>query len=348
MVRVAIAGSGWYGCHIGMVLKDQCTQIRIFEKNDDIFTEASGNNQFRLHQGLHYPRSSITRYQSRDGFFRFSERYPSFSREIKNNYYLVPYQESLIDFDTYFSIMLSSGLKIDKINPTEIPYLNTEMFEGAIKCFERGILTSQARTFFKKQLYNVISFSQSVERVEQMEAEVLVNGEKFDYFIDATWGSLAIFQNSSIFYESTLLLYYENVGPAEFSALTLVDGPLWSIYPTELPRVYTVSSVPFSPICTYANKQDAYRHISALGNVEIQERRDFIESHVKLYFPDFGDHFKYKGPQLAIKTKPKGKADNRAASVTRHGRCFQVQSGKIDNIFQASDFILGAIMDDLL
>ena len=86
MVRVAIAGSGWYGCHIGMVLKDQCTQIRIFEKNDDIFTEASGNNQFRLHQGLHYPRSSITRYQSRDGFFRFSERYPSFSREIKNNY----------------------------------------------------------------------------------------------------------------------------------------------------------------------------------------------------------------------------------------------------------------------
>lgn len=348
MVRVAIAGTGWYGCHIGMVLKDQCTEIRIFEKNDDIFTEASGNNQFRLHQGLHYPRSSITRYQSRDGFFRFSERYPSFSREISNNYYLIPYEESLMDFDTYFSIMLSSGLKIDKIHPDDIPYVKTEMFEGAIRCKERSILTSQAKSFFKKNLTEIVSFHEAVQRIEQVGTHILVNGEAFDYFVDATWGSLSVYPNASIFYESTLLLYYEHIGDEEFSALTLVDGPLWSIYPTEVPKIYTVSSVPFSPICTYMEKQFAYRHVIELRDTEIQERRELIESHVKAYFPDFLDHFNYQGPQIAIKTKPTGKADNRAASVTRHGRYFQVQSGKIDNIFQASDFILGAIMEDQL
>ena len=55
-----IIGAGWYGCHIGLYLKDKGHNVKIFEKESRIFSGSSGFNQFRLHKGFHYPRSSET------------------------------------------------------------------------------------------------------------------------------------------------------------------------------------------------------------------------------------------------------------------------------------------------
>ena len=88
-MKVAIAGGGWYGCHIASSLKAFDVEVTLFEKNAQLFSEASGNNQYRLHQGLHYARSAGTRHQSRDGYHRFVERYPRLSQSVANNVYLV-------------------------------------------------------------------------------------------------------------------------------------------------------------------------------------------------------------------------------------------------------------------
>jgi L-2-hydroxyglutarate oxidase LhgO len=80
--KVAIIGAGWYGCHIGSSLKTLGFDVTVFEQHARPLHEASGNNQFRLHLGFHYPRHHGTRVQSRDGFMRFMERYPYLSREV--------------------------------------------------------------------------------------------------------------------------------------------------------------------------------------------------------------------------------------------------------------------------
>ena len=59
--KIAIIGAGWFGCHIGSELKKKNLEISIFEKEDDIFKNGSGNNTNRLHLGFHYPRSKKTR-----------------------------------------------------------------------------------------------------------------------------------------------------------------------------------------------------------------------------------------------------------------------------------------------
>lgn len=342
-MRIAIAGGGWYGCHIASVLKTQCERLDLYEKNDTLFSEASGNNQFRLHQGLHYPRSSETRHQSRDGYQRFSERYSAFSRSIEDNYYLIPSSESLIDFDTYFSIMFSSGLKIEKTPISKIPFIDATKIEGALRCYEKVILTEKARTFFNSALGDNLLLGVPVYSVQNLGEKVLVNGRPYDYFIDATWGALNT-ADAGLMYETTILLYYELTGNREFPALTLMDGQLWSIYPTETQRIYTLSSVPFTPIATSDTKQQAYKNIQRTTDTLIREKINLMESQVCEYFPDFRSLFRYQSPQISIKTKPKGKTDNRAASVKRTGRSFTVQSGKIDNIFHAADYILGELL----
>ncbi len=344
-MRVAIAGGGWYGCHVASAIKERCTQLHLYEKNASLFSEASGNNQYRLHQGLHYPRSSETRHQSRDGYHRFCERYPNFAREVPRNYYLIPKDESLIDFDTYFSIMYSSGIKIKNINLQEIQYLKTEKFEGALQAEEKLILTSKARSYFESHLNTSLIFNERVVSVDQFADYIIVNGTKYDYFIDATWGALNSASEDLVF-ETTLLLYYEYRGNSEFPAITLMDGQLWALYPTEIPQTFSLSSVPHTPISRHTVKEEAYLALSKVTQQTIKAKTSLMEAQVKAYFPDFNDLFKYLAPQISIKTKLRGKTDNRAASVTRDRRHYKIQSGKIDNIFQASEVILGNLTKD--
>lgn len=347
-MRVAVAGGGWYGCHIASSLKAHGVSVDLFEKNDCLFSEASGNNQFRLHQGLHYARSAQTRHQSRDGYHRFAERYPKLSTPVEDNIYLVPKETSLIDFDTYFSIMLSSGISIEKVPLNSIEHIDVERFEGAVRCQERVVLTSAARAHFAKRLNGTVNLNHAVTEVRQHSDHVVVDGVAYDHFIDATWGALPGMDNEMgrVYFEPTLLLYYrlrEAVrGP--FPAITLVDGDLWSVYPTEDADVFTLSSVTHTPLGRYDQKSDAYDRLAAIDTRLVDEKRGLMEAEVRPYMPDFNEVFAFVGPQRAIKTKPKGLSENRACGVVMNGRCFGVQSGKIDNIFYATDRILGALL----
>lgn len=56
-MNIAIIGAGWFGCLIADELLKRNYKVRIFERENEIFNNASGNNQNRLHLGFHYPRS---------------------------------------------------------------------------------------------------------------------------------------------------------------------------------------------------------------------------------------------------------------------------------------------------
>lgn len=346
-MRIAIAGGGWYGCHIASSLKAQGVDVALLERHDTLFREASGNNQFRLHQGLHYARSAQTRHQSRDGFHRFVERYPKLSEQVAQNIYLVPKGHSLIDFETYFSIMLSSGIAVERVPVHSVEGVDPGRFEGAVRCDERTVSTERAREYFAKRLNGAVRLGHRVDTVRETAHAVEVNGEVFDYFIDATWGALSA-EPADVFFEPTLLLYYrcrQGKG-SPFPAITLVDGPLWSIYPTGRDQQYTLSSVTHTPLGAFKTKAEAYAVLASTGDEVVQAKRKAMEAEVAPYVPAFRDHFEYVGPQFAIKTKPVGLSDNRACGVRFDGRRVVVQSGKIDNIFFANDRILGALLSD--
>jgi hypothetical protein len=147
-----------------------------------------------------------------------------------------------------------------------------------------------------------------------------------------------------VYFEPTLLLYYRYRGSVPFPAITLVDGPLASIYPTEWSGIYTLSSVRHTPLDRCASKAEAYAVLSRCGDEVIQARRQQMEDEMRRYVPAFTDLFDFEAPQFAIKTKPHGKSDNRACAVDCHDRVISVQSGKIDTIFFAADRILGQVL----
>ena len=337
-LNFAIVGAGWYGCHIASAFSSLGFEVTLFEKSDSILSRASGNNQFRLHQGFHYARNHRTRVQSRDGFLRFIERYPGLSLPIENNLYAVPRLNSLIDFETYRIIMASSGLDFKELSCSNFSISNCS---GLINTNERLLLIQSARDYFNKKLNSLIKLNFEVNSVHETLSKIIVNGESFDYLIDSTWGEFSSI-GLPVFFEPTLLFYYYSKNISSF-ALTLVDGPLCSIYPTEFKNTFTLSSVLHTPIGKYSKYDEAFKATSSLKTSELKEKQRLMEAQISEYYPNFKNDFSYIGPQFSVKTKIIGSSDDRSCYVNKSGRRFIVMSGKIDTIFFAAESILSML-----
>lgn len=337
-MKIAIIGGGWYGCHIAATLDALNFDVTLFEQHHRLLHEASGNNQFRLHLGFHYARDYRTRLQSRDGYQRFLERYEHLTESVKYNYYIVPKDDSVLDFMTYKIIMLTSGIEFDEIHA---PPRYLRHVKGMINTNERKIMTQKARDYFGEILGDKIHLDTKIDHVEIFSDGVKIGQEQYDFLIDATWGHFDK-RHEHFFYEPTLLLYYKTE-EIDFPALTYVDGPLCSLYPTENEGVYTLSSVPITPLGRFENADDARKFLANITEETIQVKRLAMEEQIKKYLPDFSLRFTYQSPQLAIKTKPIGQNDDRSCYVEQNGRKISIMSGKIDTVFYASQQILKII-----
>lgn len=332
-----IIGAGWYGCHIASSLKALGFGVTVFDSDDRVLNRASGNNQFRLHQGFHYARNYRTRVQSRDGYMRFIERYPTLSSPIETNLYAVPNNDSLIDFLTYRLIMTSSGIEFYEAKPEQYSLSHCS---GVLLTDERVMNSEKARQLFEIRLRDNLRLNEKVENIVEKGNKVLLNGLTFDYVIDATWGSFLPIE-LPVFYEPTMLLYYRSkIGSY---ALTMVDGDLCSIYPTDKDGVFTLSSVPHTPLGNCSTMEEAREVLEAVDGRLVLEKRRVMETQISKYMPDFRDKFEFLGPQLSVKTKMIGATDDRSCYVNQQGRKFVVMSGKIDTIFYASEKILSMI-----
>jgi len=161
--KIAVIGAGWFGCHIAFQLIKKNYLVKIYEKENDIFCEASGNNQNRLHLGFHYPRSLITRTQSIFGFNNFIKEYPNLSKKIKNNIYAIASDaNNITDFGTYVQIMKSTNLKFKLLNPKKYKLFNVE---GALSCKERMINSEKAKIFFKNKLYRNLVLNSEIKKI---------------------------------------------------------------------------------------------------------------------------------------------------------------------------------------
>ena len=74
-----VIGGGFYGCVIAIYLAKQrnLKKILLVEQETQLLSRASYNNQARVHNGYHYPRSFITAYRSRINLPRFVHDWPS-------------------------------------------------------------------------------------------------------------------------------------------------------------------------------------------------------------------------------------------------------------------------------
>ena len=89
-MKFSIIGAGFFGLSVAIKIKEKYprSEVIVFEKEKDILMGASGKNQFRCHQGYHYPRSEKTIEECKTSFKEFN-KYFSDCYIKSENYYAI-------------------------------------------------------------------------------------------------------------------------------------------------------------------------------------------------------------------------------------------------------------------
>lgn len=327
---IHVIGAGWYGCHLISELIEGKHDYVCWEKSGGVLNGASSHNQNRLHLGFHYPRNYLTRKQSKQGFDRFMDKYDFVTSEVNGNVYAVSH-ESIVDFNTFLAIFKYEKYKLEVLDPELI---GLHHCDGAVMVDERLIDHVKAKNYWTSRNFN-IHFDQQVTLIN--DALYDGNGSKVsksaDIIIDCTWGDLRIPEG---YFEEYFLTFIIRCSMKEIGALTIMDGPFFSVYPYRLSSsgemTYTLTHVKHGILNTKHLEED-----------EIQAIYRLVLSDFFKYCPDIASSIEVESYFIAKKLKPISPSQSRATEVKRAGNLITVIAGKIDAIFTAENFLLAEL-----
>ena len=337
--KIAIIGAGWFGCHIANeIIKSGGFDLKIFERQSEIFLGASSNNQNRLHLGFHYPRSKQTRVQSKIGFKKFLKIYSFLCEKINPNVYSIANNsKTQIDFGTFVQIMKSEGLRFKKIDIKK-KYKILGM-SGSISTDEMFINPLKSKNYFEKKLNKFLCLNKNIKNIKKINNKYKINNEFFDYVINSTYYQSFVKLDDRMFYEVTVSIIYKN--SKKFPALTVMDGPFFTIYPYKK-NYYNVYSVVYSRFSPSKKINKCQNELSKVRKDEkiLENKRKLIEKKILNYYPDFKKEFKFHKYLTCIRTINNSNYADRSYKIYFNQGIINIYSGKIDHITSASEEII--------
>lgn len=112
-MKIAVVGAGIFGCTAAIHCARAGHEVDLFDKAGQILTGASGANQFRLHEGYHYPRSLSTAIDCQAGLVSFFDEYKFVTLQGRSHY-AISSSASQTGPEDYESFCQSIGLCLDK------------------------------------------------------------------------------------------------------------------------------------------------------------------------------------------------------------------------------------------
>lgn len=337
--NIIIIGAGWYGCHIATQLKN-IFNVTIIEKNNSIFDNASYYNQNRLHLGFHYSRNYKTRQLCKNNFNNFIKKYAFCVEIIPNNYYVIS-KNSIIDYKSYMHIYKYEDYDFN-IEDNKY-FINID--GDIIKTNEMVINSDIIKKHFEDELKNInLILNTTVTKMIKKDNKIIINTNKENYecdiLLDCTFNQLEL-SKKNYKYELTISLVFKKINlNLFFDALTMMDGPFFSIYPRDLTNnLYTLTDVEHTPVFSSNNYKDIDTYI--LSEEKINEIKDKMINKVEIYYSSFQTDFEYQSFFLSKKTKNLSNSDSRDINIEiLEDNIITVNCGKIYGIFEFENFIM--------
>ena len=109
-MKVAVIGAGLFGCTAAIHAARAGHEVTLYDKAAEIMAGATRANQLRLHRGYHYPRSSSTVEECRQGLDTFTAEYGDAILSGGDQYYVIA-KGSKTSVDDYIRFMDAQGLE---------------------------------------------------------------------------------------------------------------------------------------------------------------------------------------------------------------------------------------------
>jgi hypothetical protein len=341
--KVSVIGAGIFGCTIAWKLAKNGFDVSLYEKNDDIITQASYINQYRLHRGYHYPRSKETAQSSIWGESGFIKAYGEaiINGDIEHHYAIakedskvsdVQYKEFLDDLDLNY---------VEK----ELDIMNKNSVDLVVKVDELLFNPDKLKSICWKKLkkYNVNVVLNTNYDVFDLDDSCVIN---------ATYANLnqILPLNKQKDYQFELCEKPVVKLPKKYKnkSVVVMDGPFMCIDPLGDTDYHVMGNVVHAIHHTtvgkfpkYDSKFDKLLNKGIVKNPSITNIDKFIDS-AKHFFNDI-DKAEHIGSMFTFRTvlPNRDKDDARPTLIEKStDNIFNVFSGKIGTCVTAAEEIL--------
>jgi len=333
--KCAVVGGGIYGVTVATKLKVSGYDVVLYEADGQILNRASGINQYRLHRGYHYPRSSETIESCKtdeDSFIKYYNQ-SIVNGDIKH-YYSIASDESLVTAQEYLTTLDDAGLSWAIVDPLPNCDLTIEVDE---KLYDPNTL----RMLCEKRLYGNGVDVKLNDKVNKITG--------YKHVVYTTYSSLNDFSDEKQDYQFELCEKPILKLPKKYKgkSIVIMDGPFMCFDPFSDTEYHlagnVVHAIHASNIGEKPNIPPVYKEYLNKGIVKKPKYTNidrFIES-AKKFFPEI-EKSEHIGSMYTIRTvlPYKDETDERPTIVTKQNDDYILFSSKIGNcVTTASDVI---------
>jgi glycine/D-amino acid oxidase-like deaminating enzyme len=360
-VDAVVIGGGFYGAAIAVYLVRQrgLRRVMLLEREDGLLLRASYNNQARVHNGYHYPRSFTTAYRSRINLPPFVREWSDAVKADFTKVYAIARRNSKVTARQFQRFCQDIGASLEPAEAGIRDLFEPRLIEAVFRVEEYAFDARRLAERLQSQLqqakvevrlgyraYAVDGLASGGLQVqastgEGTEADL---GIRSRLVFNCTYSGLN--QLGGGFPGTTTRLKHEITEMALMQAppallnlgVTVMDGPFFSMMPFPARGLHTLSHVRYTPHLHWADEAgiDPYERMDRYVR---ESRADRMVRDVARYLPAVMDA-RYVESLFEVKTVlVKNEADDgRPILFEQHGSlpgCYSMLGGKIDNIYDA-------------
>jgi len=352
---LVVVGGGFYGCAIALhaVRRWRLQRVLLVEREDALMQRASWRNQARVHGGYHYPRSYTTAFRSRANYSRFLADWPDATRRLRTALYAIARHDSKVTARQFERFARDIDAPLAPAPADQAAWFDPRRIEAVYEVeeavFDASHLASQAMAELAVAGI-ALALGTRVSAINASEEGGLAvdwsrGGEtgrwRTGRVINCTYSGLASLLGdgdalgTSLKHEITEMALVRPPAALAEVAITVMDGPYFSLMPSPATGLHTLSHVRYTPHRSWVEDGtiDPYAALDAHAEPSRFER---MRRDAALYVPMLAS-LAYERSLMEIKTVPLRNEtdDGRPILFTGHprlGGVYSVLGSKIDNI----------------
>lgn len=353
-----IIGGGFYGSAIAIHLAKTrgLRRVILLERESKLLIRASYNNQARVHNGYHYPRSFTTAFRSRVNLPRFVRDWPQAVKHDFVKLYAIARRNSKVTAKQFERFCYEIGAKIKPAEAGLKRLFEPRLIEDVFLVEEYAFDATRLAEWAVKELKDAgveVHFSTRATAISRSAADksltVAIQPDSGDaasitcrYVFNCTYSGLNQFSGgfpgtqTGLKQEVTEMALMQAPEVLKDIGITVMDGPFFSMMPFPARGLHTLSHVRYTPHFSWKDEQgvDPYKK---LDEYDRATRVDRMVRDVGRYLPSVLNA-NYIDSLFEVKTvlvKNEGD-DGRPILFEKHAElpgCYSVLGGKIDNIY---------------
>jgi glycine/D-amino acid oxidase-like deaminating enzyme len=267
-----VIGAGFYGLSLALHLGRRKWRVLVVEADSIPMSRASWVNQARVHAGFHYPRNFVTALRSLHNYPRFVEDFRSAIVDDFQMLYAIARHRSKVNAKRFQSMFTAMRAPIDEASPVQRALFNSDLIESVFVCRESAVDCTIVRSLLIDRIACQpveLTLAMPVERVVQagngVLNAILRSGAAVSapYVFNVSYSQLNALLIASgqapipLKHELAEVVLIEPPADLAGMAVTVMDGPFFSVTPFPARKLYSLTHVRYTPHLAWRGDENA-------------------------------------------------------------------------------------------